>query len=226
MNAINHPNILVCLLVTREASYEISDALPDVVAVCRVAGFNFIIVETSGIGQGDAAIAPYVNLPLYVMTPEFGATSQLEKIDMLGFVDLVAIDKFDRKGMQDAWRDVAKQVQCNREQWHARPEDMPVFDTQTSHSNDDGVTALYHALADQLNERGMALVEHTLSHPTGKCSISHDAIVPPARVRYSAELADTVCGYRRRVDAQSRLAYEHQQLRVSHRMLGQADTTV
>ncbi|NWK42976.1 fused isobutyryl-CoA mutase/GTPase IcmF [Ralstonia pickettii] len=226
MNAINHPNIFVRSLATREASREISDALPDVIAACRAAGFDFIIVETSGIGQGDAAIVPHVDLSLYVMTPEFGAASQLEKIDMLDFADLVAINKFDRKGAQDAWRDVAKQVQRNREQWHARPEDMPVFGTQASHFNDDGVTALYHALADRLTERGMALVERTLPRPAGKCSTSYDAIVPPARVRYLAELADTVRGYHRRVDAQSRLARERQQLRASHRMLEQTGATV
>lgn len=226
MNAINHPNIFVRSLATREASCEISDALPDVIAACRAGGFDLVIVETSGIGQGDAAIVPHVDLSLYVMTPEFGAASQLEKIDMLDFADLVAINKFDRKGAQDAWRDVAKQVQRNREQWHARPEDMPVFGTQASHFNDDGVTALYHALADRLAERGMALSSRTLPRPAGKCSTSHDAIVPPARARYLAEVADTVRGYRRRVDAQSRLARERQQLRASHRMLEQAGATV
>lgn len=226
MNAINHPNIFVRSLATREASCEISDALPDVIAACRAGGFDLVIVETSGIGQGDAAIVPHVDLSLYVMTPEFGAASQLEKIDMLDFADLVAINKFDRKGAQDAWRDVAKQVQRNREQWHARPEDMPVFGTQASHFNDDGVTALYHALADRLAERGMALSSRTLPRPAGKCSTSHDAIVPPARARYLAEVADTVRGYHRRVDAQSRLARERQQLRASHRMLEQAGATV
>lgn len=226
MNAINHPHIFVRSLATREASSEISDALPDAIAACRAAGFDLIIVETSGIGQGDAAIVPHVDLSLYVMTPEFGAASQLEKIDMLDFADLVAINKFDRKGAQDAWRDVSKQVLRNREQWHARPEDMPVFGTQASHFNDDGVTALYHALADCLVERGMPLAERTLPRPSGHCSTSHDAIVPPARVRYLAELADTVRSYHRRVQAQSCLARERQQLQASHRMLEQAGATV
>ncbi len=226
MNAINHPHIFVRSLATREASSEISDALPDAIAACRAAGFDLIIVETSGIGQGDAAIVPHVDLSLYVMTPEFGAASQLEKIDMLDFADLVAINKFDRKGAQDAWRDVAKQVQRNREQWHARPEDMPVFGTQASHFNDDGVTALYHALADRLAERGMALSDRTLPRPAGKCSTSHDAIVPPARVRYLAELADTVRGYHRRVQMQSCLARERQQLQASRLMLERAGASV
>ncbi len=128
-------------LATREAGSEISQALPDVIAACRATGFDLVIIETSGIGQGDAAIVPHVDLSLYVMTPEFGAASQLEKIDMLDFADAVAINKFDRKGAQDALRDVAKQVQRNREAWTQTPEQMPVFGTQASRFNDDGVSA-------------------------------------------------------------------------------------
>jgi methylmalonyl-CoA mutase len=107
MNAIHHPNIYMRSLATRDAGSEISKALPDVIAACKVAGFDLIIVETSGIGQGDAAIVPFVDTSLYVMTPEFGAASQLEKIDMLDFADVVAINKFDRKGAKDALRDVS-----------------------------------------------------------------------------------------------------------------------
>ncbi|NBO02546.1 MAG: methylmalonyl-CoA mutase, partial [Betaproteobacteria bacterium] len=133
-------------LATRDFGSEISAALPDVVAAARCAGFDLVIVETSGIGQGDAAIVPHVDVPLYVMTPEFGAASQLEKIDMLDFAQFVAINKFDRKGASDALRDVAKQVQRNREAWTVATEDMPVFGTMASRFNDDGVTALYQAL--------------------------------------------------------------------------------
>ena len=122
MNAIEHPNIYMRSLATRDAGSEVSKALPDVIAACKVAGFDLVIVETSGIGQGDAAIVPLVDVSLYVMTPEFGAASQLEKIDMLDFADFVAINKFDRKGAQDALRDVRKQVQRNRERVQgARP---------------------------------------------------------------------------------------------------------
>ena len=119
MNAIEHPNIYMRSLATRDAGSEISKALPDVIAACKVAGFDLVIVETSGIGQGDAAIVPLVDVSLYVMTPEFGAASQLEKIDMLDFADFVAINKFDRKGAQDALRDVRKQYQRNRERVQA-----------------------------------------------------------------------------------------------------------
>ena len=108
-------------LATRDAGSEISAALPDVLAACKAAGFDLVIVETSGIGQGDAAIVPLVDVPMYVMTPEFGAASQLEKIDMLDFAEFVAINKFDRKGALDALRDVAKQVQRNREAFKQQP---------------------------------------------------------------------------------------------------------
>ncbi|SDC40169.1 methylmalonyl-CoA mutase [Cupriavidus sp. YR651] len=219
MNAINHPNIFMRSLATREAGSEISQALPDVIAACKAARFDMVIVETSGIGQGDAAIVPHVDLSLYVMTPEFGAASQLEKIDMLDFADFVAINKFDRKGAQDAWRDVAKQVQRNREQWHSKPDEMPVYGTQASRFNDDGVTMLYQGLSAALAERGLQLKPGVLPAPAGRISTGQNVIVPPARSRYLAELADTVRAYHRRVAEQSKLARERQQLRAARAML-------
>src|SRR6185437_16954479 len=134
-------------IATRGATTELPQHLPDAIAACRAAGYDLVIVETPGIGQGDAAIVPLVDLSLYVMTPEFGAASQLEKIDMLDFADVVAINKFDRKGAQDALRDVAKQVQRNRGQFGTAPTAMPVFGTIASRFNDDGTTSLYQALA-------------------------------------------------------------------------------
>ncbi len=131
--------------------------MPDVILACKAAGFDLVIVETSGIGQGDAAIVPLVDVPMYVMTPEFGAASQLEKIDMLDFAEFVAINKFDRKGAVDALRDVSKQVQRNRAAFDKLPDAMPVFGTMASRFNDDGVTALYQALKARLIEQGMAL---------------------------------------------------------------------
>lgn len=219
MNAINHPNIFMRSLATRDAGSEISQALPDVIAACKAAAFDLVIVETSGIGQGDAAIVPHVDLSLYVMTPEFGAASQLEKIDMLDFADFVAINKFDRKGAQDAWRDVAKQVQRNREQWHARTDEMPVYGTQASRFNDDGVTMLYQGLVASLAERGLNVGPGVLPKLAGRISSGQNVIVPPARNRYLAELADTVRAYHRRVAEQSRLARERQQLRAAGAML-------
>ena len=209
-------------LATRDAGSEISLALPDVIAACKVAGFNLIVVETSGIGQGDAAIVPLVDLSLYVMTPEFGAASQLEKIGMLDFADFVAINKFDRKGALDALRDVSKQVQRNHDLWARQPEEMPVYGTQASRFNDDGVTALYQGLLPRLQELGLPVKPGKLAAVSVKFSSGKNAIIPPERNRYLAEIADTVHGYRKFVAQQVKLARERQQLQESRRMLSAA----
>ncbi|MEO8346178.1 MAG: methylmalonyl-CoA mutase family protein [Betaproteobacteria bacterium] len=224
MNAIEHPNITMRSLATREAGSEISKALPDVIAACKVAGFDLVIVETSGIGQGDAAIVPLVDTSLYVMTPEFGAASQLEKIDMLDFADFVAINKFDRKGAQDALRDVRKQYQRNRERFKEPPDTMPVFGTMASRFNDDGVTALYHALIGKLKEKGLKLAAGTLPPVATRQSTAQHAIMPAARVRYLAEIADTVRDYHRWTQAQTRIARERQQLTATKAMLLESTT--
>ena len=209
-------------LATRDTGSEVSAALPDAIAACRAAGFDLVIVETSGIGQGDAAIVPLVDVPMYVMTPEFGAASQLEKIDMLDFAEFVAINKFDRKGAADALRDVAKQVQRNREAFGVPTEQMPVYGTMASRFNDDGVTALYQALKARLAERGLPLADGRLPRVATRHSTHQTPIVPGARVRYLAEISDTVRGYKARARAQARLAREIQQLRESSRMLHEA----
>ena len=206
-------------LATREAGSEISAALPDVVAACQCAGFDLVIVETSGIGQGDAAIVPHVDVPLYVMTPEFGAASQLEKIDMLDFAEFVAINKFDRKGAADALRDVAKQVQRNREAWGQLPEQMPVFGTMAARFNDDGVSALYQALKPRLAELGLSLQDGRLPKVALRHSSNQASIVPAQRSRYLAEIADSVRGYKQRTRHQVQIAREMQQLLASAEML-------
>ncbi|WP_101047652.1 fused isobutyryl-CoA mutase/GTPase IcmF [Macromonas nakdongensis] len=223
MNAISPwqkgSRIYMRSLATRDFGSEISAALPDVVAACKVAGFDLVIVETSGIGQGDAAIVPHVDVPMYVMTPEFGAASQLEKIDMLDFAEFVAINKFDRKGASDALRDVAKQVQRNKEAWGTPTEQMPVFGTMAARFNDDGVTALYQALKVRLADLGLRLQEGRLPRVTVRHSSNQTPIVPPARTRYLAEIADTVRGYKKKALQQARLAREIQQLYASAEML-------
>ena len=223
MNAINPwrdgPRVFMRSLATRDFGSEISAALPDVVAACKVAGFDLVVVETSGIGQGDAAIVPHVDVPMYVMTPEFGAASQLEKIDMLDFAEYVAINKFDRKGALDALRDVAKQVQRNREAWGQKPDDMPVFGTMAARFNDDGVTALYQALKPRLAALGLTLQEGSLPPVSVRHSTNQTPVVPAARTRYLAEISETVRGYKKRAREQARLAREAQQLRESMRML-------
>ncbi|MEP7061033.1 MAG: fused isobutyryl-CoA mutase/GTPase IcmF, partial [Betaproteobacteria bacterium] len=198
---------------------EISKALPDAIIACKAAGYDLVIVETSGIGQGDAAIVPHVDVSLYVMTPEFGAASQLEKIDMLDFADFVAINKFDRKGAADALRDVRKQYQRNRERFKEAPATMPVFGTIASRFNDDGVTALFQAIAAQLAAKGLPLREHRLAATSVRHSTGQNAIVPPARVRYLADIAGDVRAYRGWAEAQAKIARERQQLRATRAML-------
>ncbi|MGF6769445.1 methylmalonyl-CoA mutase [Paraburkholderia sp. GAS199] len=228
MNAIgdwgNGERVYMRSMATRDASSEITESLADVLTACKAAAFDLIVVETSGIGQGDAAIVPFVDETLYVMTPEFGAASQLEKIDMLDFASFVAINKFDRKGAPDALRDVAKQVQRNRGDFGQAPETMPVFGTIASRFNDDGVSALYQPIAAALRARGLRdgggrlPVFHQLRFSSGR-----NAIVPPSRVRYLADVALTIHDYRERADAQARIARERWQLVEARRLLAEAN---
>src|SRR5712692_9782021 len=226
MNAIgpgeNGARVFMRSLATREAGTEVSAALADAIAACRVAGFDLIVVETSGIGQGDAAIVPLVDLSLYVMTPEYGAASQLEKIDMLDLADFVAVNKFDRRGAEDALRDVRKQVQRNRKLFGEPPERMPVYGTIASRFNDDGVTALHQGILPKLVELGLKVKPGMLPVVQVRASSGRNVIVPSARVRYLAEIAETMRGYHRRAEEQSRFARERQQLTASKRMLEEA----
>ncbi|HYW55357.1 MAG TPA: fused isobutyryl-CoA mutase/GTPase IcmF [Polaromonas sp.] len=223
MNAINPwaggQRVFMRSLATRDFGSEISKALPDVIAACKAAGFDLIVVETSGIGQGDAAIVPHVDVPMYVMTPEFGAASQLEKIDMLDFAEFIAINKFDRKGSLDALRDVSKQVQRNKEAWSTPADKMPVFGTMAARFNDDGVTALYQALKPRLGALGLSLSDGSLPKVDVRHSTNQTPVVPAARTRYLAEISDTVRGYKKRARAQAQLAREVQQLKAAATML-------
>src|SRR5262245_16618671 len=219
MNAIGGGRVFMRSLATRGAHAEVAKSLPDVIAACKVAGFGLVLVETSGIGQGDSGIVPLVDASLYVMTPEFGAASQLEKIDMLDFADFVAINKFDRKGAEDALRDVRKQYQRNRKAFDRSPDEMPVYGTIASRFNDDGVTALYQGIVPSLVEHGLKVHSGALPAVKARASSGKNAIVPPARSRYLAEVADTLRGYHAHVLRQSRLARERQQLLSSRSML-------
>ena len=219
MNAINHENIYMRSIATRDSIGEIPEVVGDAIAACKLCAFDLIIVETPGIGQGDAAIVPLVDVSLYVMTPEFGAQSQLEKIDMLDFADVVAINKFDRKGAEDAYRDVCKQVQRNREAFSQNSNEMPVFGSIASQFNDDGTTALYQELSVKLESLGLDLSDHRLPTVATRKSTTRSVIVPAERVRYLAEIAATVRDYLLHARRQAGIAREHQQLCESKRML-------
>jgi methylmalonyl-CoA mutase len=215
MNAIDTDQIFMRSLATRDTGTELSAALPEVLAACKVSGFDLIVVETSGIGQGESAIVPLVDASLYVMTPEFGAASQLEKIDMLDFADFVAINKFDRKGAADALRDVRKQYQRNRQLFAQPAESMPIYGTMASRFNDDGVTALYQAIVARLQEKGLKLSAGALPEVAVKSSSRGRAIVPPERVRYLAEISAALREYHQSLTRQARVARERQSLKVS-----------
>ena len=221
MNAIEHENIFMRSLATRDTGSEVSKALPEVIAACKLAGFDLVVVETSGIGQGDAAIVPFVDVSLYVMTPEFGAASQLEKIDMLDFADFVAINKFDRKGAEDALRDVRKQYQRNRELFAVPTDEMPVFGTMAARFNDDGVTGLYQAMLPALKGKGLKAMEGKLPPVGVKASSKGRAIVPAERVRYLAEIADSVRDYHQHTAEQARVARERQSLKTAKTLFEQ-----
>ena len=222
MNAIGGGRAFMRSLATRGAQGEVAENIPDLIAACKVAGFGLVMVETSGIGQGDSGVVPIVDASLYVMTPEYGAASQLEKIDMLDFADFVAINKFDRKGAEDALRDVRKQYQRNRKLFDRAPDEMPVYGTIASRFNDDGVTALYQGILPVLVEHGLKVGPGALPVISTRASSGKNAIVPPARSRYLAEVADTVRAYHARAADQSRLARERQQLLGAKAMLAAA----
>src|SRR4051812_25402020 len=206
-------------IATPGATTELPQHLPDALAAARAAGSALVIVETPGIGRGDAAIVPLVALSLYVMPPEFGAASQLEKIDMLDFADVVAINKFERRGAQDARRDVARQLVRNRQAFGARWEDMPVFGTSAARFDDDGVTALYQHLRDLLAERGLPAGAGRLPVVTGRTSSGLHTPVPADRVRYLADIAGAVRGYHRRTAELADAARRRQHLTTATTLL-------
>ena len=215
MNSLSSGHTFFRSLATR-GSHEIPEHLDDVIAVLKAGGFDLVIIETPGIGQGDAGLVGRVDHSLYVMTPEFGAASQLEKIDMLDFADVVAINKFERRGAEDALRDVARQLVRDREAFDKKPEDMPVFGTSAATFDDDGVTALYQHIAGLLREDGMPLAEGALAPIDTKKSTKIAAIVPPSRVRYLSEIAETV----RDFHAETEALAERARLRQAQELVG------
>src|SRR5690606_26868856 len=193
MNAINNPRVYMRSLATRQSNLALSKYVHEAIEVLKAAEYDLIILETSGIGQSDTEIIEHSDVSLYVMTPEFGAATQLEKIDMLDFADLVAINKFDKRGALDALRDVKKQYMRNHNLWHEDPDTMPVFGTIASQFNDPGMNTLYKAVMDKL-------VEKTSSDLVSKFTISKEMsekiyVIPPSRTRYLSEIAENNRAY-------------------------------
>jgi methylmalonyl-CoA mutase len=188
MNAINNPRVYMRSLATRQSNLALSKYVADAIQVLKAANYDIIILETSGIGQSDTEIMDHSDVSLYVMTPEFGAATQLEKIDMLDFADLVALNKFDKRGALDAVRDVKKQYQRNHNLWDVNPDDMPVFGTIASQFNDPGMNTLYKAIMDKI-------VEKTESDLKSTFKITREMsekifVIPPHRTRYLSEIAE------------------------------------
>jgi isobutyryl-CoA mutase len=204
MNAISNPRVYMRSLATRQSNLALSKYVKDAITVAKAAGFDLVIVETSGIGQSDTEIVDHSDLTLYVMTPEYGAASQLEKIDMLDFADLVAINKFDKRGALDAIRDVKKQYQRNNKLFDKDFHEMPVFGTVASQFNDPGVNRLYQTLIEKIAQKTGVSFSSTF---TGKNELADKIyIIPPSRTRYLAEIAENNRNYDRWVDEQSEIA--------------------
>ncbi|AVR45683.1 methylmalonyl-CoA mutase [Christiangramia fulva] len=204
MNSINHPRVYMRSLATRQSNLALSKYVAEAVDVLKAAHYDLIILETSGIGQSDTEILDHSDVSLYVMTPEFGAATQLEKIDMLDFADLVAINKFDKRGAQDALRDVKKQYQRNHQLWHEDAEKLPVFGTIASQFNDPGMNTLYKHIMDKVEEKTESGLHSTFE-------ISREMsekifVIPPKRTRYLSEIAENNRGYDEKAAVQVEVA--------------------
>jgi methylmalonyl-CoA mutase len=217
MNAVNHPNVFVRSMATRRTRSEVSAALKEAITVLKAAGFDLILVETSGIGQGDAEIVSVSDISVYVMTSEYGAPSQLEKIEMLDYADLVVINKFDRKGSEDALREVKKQYRRNHNLFDVPDEQIPVYGTMASRFNDPGTNLFYRKWIEKINQK-MGLDWESKLEVGNQRQIS-GSIIPPERTHYLREIANTVRKYHQKTKEQAELATRLYQLEGTKKVL-------
>ncbi len=217
MNAIDTPRVFMRSLATRDSRTELSTAINEAVDVLKAASFDLIIVETSGIGQGNAGIVEVCDLSLYVMTSEFGAPTQLEKIDMLDFADLIALNKMEKRGAEDALRNVRKQYRRNRHLFEADDGELPVFGTIASQFNDVGVNRLYRALLGKLNEK--CKLDWQSQLVVGEGQSMSQLIIPPEQIAYLSEIVHTAKAYRNQVKVQTQVGKEFYQLSGARELL-------
>ena len=220
MNAISSGRVYMRSLATRQSNLALSRHVGDALHILKAAGFDLIVLETSGIGQSDTEIMDHSDVALYVMTPEFGAATQLEKIDMLDFADVVAINKFDKRGGADALRDVRKQYKRNHELWDAADDGLPIFGTIASQFNDPGTHRLYRTLMNALAEKTGAGLESSFGAEAGESEKVH--VIPPKRTRYLSEIADGIRAYNEWADAQAAAAGKLQALRIARQEVDDA----
>ena len=204
MNAINNGRVYMRSLATRQSNLALSKHIKGATNILKAANYDLIILETSGIGQSDTEIVDHSDVSMYVMTPEYGAATQLEKIDMLDFADVIAINKFDKRGALDALRDVKKQYQRNNDLWHEDPDTMPVFGTIASQFNDPGTNTLYRKIMDVVEEKTNASFPATSIFEDGESEKIY--IIPPSRVRYLSEISENNRNYDQWVKKQAKLA--------------------
>lgn len=224
MNAIFNNRVYMRSLATRGSHTELSSSIGDVLDVVRTAGFDLILVETSGIGQGDAEITKHTDLSMYVMTSEFGAPTQLEKIDMIDFADLIAINKFERKGSEDALRQVQKQFQRSRELWEEPLDHMPVFGTIASQFNDLGTNSLFAALVAKINEKfGL---DWETSYEQFVKTQKQNIVIPNDRRYYLREISETIRNYHKHAEQQALLATKWYQLEGTKALLPESETAL
>lgn len=223
MNAIAHPRAYMRSMATRNDHLALSRTAREAINICRAAGFNLVILESAGVGQSDASIVDYCDLSLYVMTPEYGAASQLEKINMLDYADVICINKFDKPGALDALQDVKKQYRRNHQLWAAKEADIPVIGTIAAQFNDSGVNELFERLIRSIeNKTGVTWGASLVVHPHTNDTTSKTRIIPPKQVRYLSEITEAIQTYDQRVEAQSAIASQLYQLEGAQQILGAA----